>query len=1103
MMGKRENVLFFSVSLIIGLLVLAVPVQAADITIVPNDPVQGSIRGAIINASSGDRIILGAGTYNEHDILIDKDITVRSRSGSAADTIIDAMRAGRIFVNSAGYALTIDSLTLQNATMMNVDFGGAVFNDNGGTLTITSSRFFNCSANVGGAIFNNHGGTVTITGSAFTDCSSWFGGAITNYWESPGTVTITSSEFLRCTVSPDPFDYEAEGGAIGNMGTLVVTSSTFTDCSAQAATYLSAGGAIYNYQGTATITSSVFTNCHSGAATYHYWGGAIQNVGGTLTVTSSEFNGCSAPGGGAIHVTGGSAAIAGSTFTGCSAEEGGAIYSEAPLTITGSTFSGCTATGRGGAIRTTSTLSITNSIISGCSADTGGAILSNGGTVDVISSTISGCTAADSGGAIGSNGAAISITSSTISGCTATDSGGAIDATGGTILITGSDFTGCSTGMDGGAIAIDTTCAVTAADTTFTGCLATVGNGGAIFNGGGTATVTRSTFTGCSAGNVGGAIYNTWGGTAAVHYSHIYQNTAAGAPGFYCSGSSVFSAENNWWGTNAGPAAFISGPVAADPWLVLGITADPASIDTAGTSAIRTNLTFNSDDLPPGGGYVPDAISNTYAMISGSGSVSPLTDWTVNGVAETTFTPVYGETVNISGTVDGQTVYIDLPVAQGAPAITGITPNTGVNSTGIAITNLAGSSFTIHGTTVVRLMRAGHTNITATGVTIVSPSQINCTLPIAGAEAGAWDVVVINPDEREAVLPGAFTVTPAAPVISGITPNTGLNVSAIAITNLAGSGFLSGPAVRLVRAGHTNITAIGVTVVSPLQITCILPITGAEAGAWDVVMINMDGQEAVLPGGFTVTVPVPVPTPLPTYSQQDTGETLGDFPNSPTNPLMTVTVNIGGDSKAWQAVVTGTNLRDLIVTGTEQYGPFGSCNPPAGSVFQYLGLEPARYGTITNTVINFTVPQAWLDANNIAPGNIVLYHMTQDCWQALPTTFLEAKDGTVYYSAQSNGFSSFAIAGTPGEMTPAIAVTTSQPGIAEAAQPPAPAAVAKVPVTTQTTTPPAPAQAPAKSSPFPLVPVVAVIGCIGLIGGGWYVRRSWIRRQNPALFEES
>jgi len=40
-------------------------------------------------------------------------------------------------------------------------------------------------------------------------------------------------------------------------------------------------------------------------------------------------------------------------------------------------------------------------------------------------------------------------------------------------------------------------------------------------------------------------------------------------------------------------------------------------------------------------------------------------------------------------------------------------------------------------------------------------------------------------------------------------------------------------------------------------------------------------------------------------------------------------------------------------------------------------------------------------------------------------------------------------------------------------------------------------------SGFPLMTAALIVaGCIGPIGGGWYIRRWWIRRQNPALFEE-
>ncbi len=58
------------------------------------------------------------------------------------------------------------------------------------------------------------------------------------------------------------------------------------------------------------------------------------------------------------------------------------------------------------------------------------------------------------------------------------------------------------------------------------------------------------------------------------------------------------------------------------------------------------------------------------------------------------------------------------------------------------------------------------------------------------------------------------------------------------------------------------------------------------------------------------------------------------------------------------------------------------------------------------------------------------------------------------------------------------------------------------PVKTQTTvSPPAPA---APASGFPLMTAAFIgAGCVVLKGSGWYVRRWWIRRQNPALFREN
>ncbi|MDD1683353.1 MAG: hypothetical protein LUO98_05900 [Methanoregula sp.] len=96
-----------------------------------------------------------------------------------------------------------------------------------------------------------------------------------------------------------------------------------------------------------------------------------------------------------------------------------------------------------------------------------------------------------------------------------------------------------------------------------------------------------------------------------------------------------------------------------------------------------------------------------------------------------------------------------------------------------------------------------------------------------------------------------------APAITGITPSFGMNTSPVSITNLAGANFYGTPAVKLNRTGYPDITATGVTVVDPTNITCTLPITNSPAGIYNVVVMNPDGQEAMLVHGFEVVNQVP------------------------------------------------------------------------------------------------------------------------------------------------------------------------------------------------------------------------------------------------------
>ncbi|WP_287153841.1 DUF1349 domain-containing protein, partial [Candidatus Solincola tengchongensis] len=93
--------------------------------------------------------------------------------------------------------------------------------------------------------------------------------------------------------------------------------------------------------------------------------------------------------------------------------------------------------------------------------------------------------------------------------------------------------------------------------------------------------------------------------------------------------------------------------------------------------------------------------------------------------------------------------------------------------------------------------------------------------------------------------------TPVPPTVTYVDPSLGINEAGATITVL-GTGFKEGAAVRLRKAGEDDIEATNITVLDATTITCDLDLNGVPVGSWDVVVINPDGQEGVLGGGFTV-----------------------------------------------------------------------------------------------------------------------------------------------------------------------------------------------------------------------------------------------------------
>ena len=230
---------------------------------------------------------------------------------------------------------------------------------------------------------------------------------------------------------------------------------------------------------------------------------------------------------------------------------------------------------------------------------------------------------------------------------------------------------------------------------------------------------------------------------------------------------------------------------------------------------------------------------------------------------------------------------------------------------------------------------------------------------------------------------------------------------------------------------------------------------------------------------------------------------------SKTDISRTETVNVGGGSAVTRATMTGTGLgKNLVITAMPRTTLPATIAAPLTTVYQYLSITSSTItGVVSQTTLEFTIPQSWLTEHGFEPGDIVMMHYVDGKWQTLNTEFISRNDGNVFYRAITPGFSYFAIAyekgGTLGGATTPIptplVVTTDSVTLAPVPGSPPPHGVI---VRQETKTPPpAPIVVPEEGIPFTII-IAGVFGALVIIISAFLVRRWWIRRQNPALFRE-
>ena len=186
-------ILFLGLSLSI-IFIFSGSVNAATITIQPNN---STIQAAINSANDGDTIDLSAGTYNEHDITVNKSLTIIGPTvaiNSTPTAVIDAQEQGRVFYIVPGVTVNLEYLLIKNGnatTNSSNQYGGGIRNY--GTLNLQNSNIQNNAATYGGGGIANWGVMTVTDSNIYNNIETNGNGGGMDNWD---TITINDTNLV-------------------------------------------------------------------------------------------------------------------------------------------------------------------------------------------------------------------------------------------------------------------------------------------------------------------------------------------------------------------------------------------------------------------------------------------------------------------------------------------------------------------------------------------------------------------------------------------------------------------------------------------------------------------------------------------------------------------------------------------------------------------------------------------------------------------------------------------------------------------------------------------------------------------------------------------
>ncbi|MEI9907912.1 MAG: InlB B-repeat-containing protein [Actinomycetota bacterium] len=288
----------------------------------------------------------------------------------------------------------------------------------------------------------------------------------------------------------------------------------------------------------------------------------------------------------------------------------------------------------------------------------------------------------------------------------------------------------------------------------------------------------------------------------------------------------------------------------------------------------------------------------------------------------------------------------DVVVANPAPTVTAISPNTGVTTGGQAVT-ISGTNF-ISGA-VVAIGGAA-----ATGVVFVNSTTIAAVTPVG--TVGVKSVVVTNPDAQFATGSGLYTytapvvvppVTAPAPTVTAISPATGVTTGGQAVT-ITGTNFVTGATVTI-----GGVAATGVVFGSATSLTAVTP--AGTVGVKNVVVTNPDAQSGTGTALYTYTAPVVNP---PTGGPGNDKPVI-EVPTPPTGGSDTVVIGTTDPNGDPVTVTVGDTDKPGVTAHVDTTGKITVDTPPgfSGKIKVPVTADDGKGGT-TTTFVELTINPA-------------------------------------------------------------------------------------------------------------------------------------------------